>query len=221
MTSPTPGSQRLLQQAVNANPAVLAAALRRAGALGKGETITWKSPLKLEKFREYRDKSVLEQLALNGSLSAQLRKFWPARAPVWDALALVSDKSPLLVEAKAHIAEAVTSPSKATSSLSQALIERSLETTRRKYAPRSKGKWGSSFYQYANRLAFQFFLREVNKVNSRLVFLYFVNATDVQGPTTEDEWRGAIRTIHALMGLPESLVKFGVYEVFVDAHDIV
>ncbi len=78
--------------------------------------------------------------------------------------------------------------------------------------------WSELFYQYANRLAFQFFLREKNQIASRLVFLYFTNATDVDGPATEEEWHGAIRLIHAVLGLPPDLKSFGVYEAFLDGR---
>ena len=80
--------------------------------------------------------------------------------------------------------------------------------------------WSELFYQYANRLAFQFFLRQQNRIQSRLIFLYFTNATDVDGPATEEEWRGAIRLIHAVLGLPSDLRPFAVFEVFLDAASL-
>jgi hypothetical protein len=98
------------------------------------------------------------------------------------------------------------------------LISDSLLATRRYLSPRSKAIWIGTFYQYANRLAFQFFLRRRNGLDSRLVFLYFTNAVDVGGPASEEEWRGAIRLIHAMLGLPPDLRSFGVFEAFVDAR---
>ena len=39
----------------------------------------------------------------------------------------------------------------------------------------------------------------------------------MKGPQTQQEWLGAIRLIHAVLGLPEKLDKFSVYHAFVDA----
>ena len=75
-------------------------------------------------------------------------------------------------------------------------------------------------YQYANRLAYQFFLTRQNALHSSLVFLYFTNATDVDGPSSEDEWRGATRLIHAILGLPPDLTGYGVYDAYVDAKHL-
>jgi hypothetical protein len=91
-------------------------------------------------------------------------------------------------------------------------------TGRRHYAPRAKANWSGLFYQYANRLAHQYFLRERNRLSTKLVFLYFVNADDVDGPMSEAEWHGASRLIHAALGLPKDLREFDVFEAFVDAR---
>jgi len=125
----------------------------------------------------------------------------------------------ILVEAKAHIPEAASPPSKA-SEASLALIRQSLDKARRFYAPRSKADWSSTFYQYANRLAIQYFLAKINGVKSRIVFLDFCNATDMDGPETEAEWRGATRLIHAQLGLPADLTSFGVFHAYVDVRHL-
>jgi hypothetical protein len=85
-------------------------------------------------------------------------------------------------------------------------------------APRSKEDWNGLFYQYRNRLAFQYFLRRLNGIDSSLVFLYFANAVDMDGPTTEAEWHGAVRLTHACLGLPADLSQLGVHKAFVDAR---
>ena len=122
-----------------------------------------------------------------------------------------------MVEAKAHIPETLSGPSRA-SKKSLELIEASLSRTRRHLAPRSKADWNGLFYQYANRLAFQFFLRRLNGVDSSLVFVYFTNAVDMDGPSREHEWHGAIRLIHGALGVPADLSRFRVHDAFVDAH---
>jgi hypothetical protein len=35
---------------------------------------------------------------------------------------------------------------------------------------------------------------------------------------TQEEWHGAVRLIHAVLGLPKDLSPHGVYDVFVDAR---
>ena len=67
-------------------------------------------------------------------------------------------------------------------------------------------------------LAFQFFLRRLNRIDSSLVFVYFTNAVDMDGPSTEHEWHGAIRLIHSALGVPADLSRFRVYDAFVDAR---
>ena len=100
------------------------------------------------------------------------------------------------------------------------MIDKSLSVARSFYAPRSRADWSGVFFQYANRLAHQYFLREWNGIQSRLVFLYFTNAVDVEGPATEDEWRGAVRLIHAQLGLQADLTRYGVYDAFLDARSL-
>ena len=217
--APTIGSQRLLQLAVNLRPELLQSALRKAGALRKREAVSWASPLASDNYTEYRDQAALEKLSLRDRVTTPLREFWPLRGPVWDALGVTSRGRPIMVEAKAHIPEAA-SPGTRASPKSMELIERSLRITRKYLAPRASAPWTGTFYQYANRLAYQYYLRVLNSVDSSLVFLDFTNAVDVDGPTTEDEWRGATRIIHAVLGLPASLDHFGVYHAFVDARTL-
>ena len=104
------------------------------------------------------------------------------------------------------------------SSTSIDLIEKSLEAARGYYAPRATATWSKLFYQYANRLAHHYFLKKVNGLPSILVFLYFVNADDMLGPMSEDEWHGAVRLIHAVLGLPKDLKRYGVFDAFLDAR---
>ena len=78
--------------------------------------------------------------------------------------------------------------------------------------------WSNVFYQYANRLAHHYFLTEANGLPSALVFLYFVNAYDMLGPMSEEEWHGAVRLIHAVLGLPKDLKRYGVFDAFLDVR---
>jgi hypothetical protein len=210
------GSQRWLQVAVARTPHLLDDAFRRAGAIDADDTITWLSPVANDSFVECRDGEVLRRLGIDSLPHRQLSEFWPRRGPVWDALGKSSQGQLLMVEAKAHIPEAASPPSKA-SEVPLALIRRSLEEARRFYAPRATVDWSGSLYQYANRLAFQYLFAHLNGLPTRLVFLDFYNAPDVEGPESEAEWRGATRLIHALLGLPASLDRHGVFHAYADA----
>jgi hypothetical protein len=212
------GSQRWLQVAVNRKPQLLLAALQRSGAIALRLGVTWCSPLEKENFEEYRDGKALEKVGIaKTNLERPLEGFWPGRGPVWDALAITSEGHPLFLEAKAHIPEAAT-PATRASLTSLELIERSLREARQFYAPRATATWSNLFYQYSNRLAHQYFLRKLNDMPSTLVFLYFVNADDMLGPVSEEEWHGAVRLIHAVLGLPKDLKRFGVFDAFLDGR---
>jgi hypothetical protein len=212
----TAGSQRWLQIAVNRKPDLLLGALRRSGAIGPRISVEWRSPLEAEQFREYRDRAALAKAGI-ANPKEPLASFWPARGPVWDAIGITSEGRPMFVEAKAHIPEAASPATRATPT-SRALIEDSLAKARRFYAPKAKAVWNSLFYQYANRLAHQYFFTRVNGVPSIMVFLYFVNADDMLGPMSEEEWHGALRLIHAALGVPADLRSLGVFDVFLDTQ---
>jgi hypothetical protein len=214
----TAGSQRWLQVAVNRKPQLLLGALQRSGAIAPRTSVTWGSPLEKEDFQEYRDGKALEKVGIaRASLKRTLEEFWPARGPVWDAIGITSEGQPLFLEAKAHIPEAASPATRATSA-SLELIAQSLGEARQFYAPKATAAWHSLFYQYANRLAHHYFLTEVNGLRSAHVFLYFVNADDMLGPMSEEEWHGAVRLIHAALGLPKDLKRYGVFDAFLDVR---
>lgn len=213
------GSQRWLQITVAHASALLEAAFQRAGVTAPGETVAWGSPLAADGFCEYRDEEALRHLGIENLSTRNLADFWPARGPVWDALGVSSSGTRILLEAKAHIPEAASPGSKA-EGRSRELILQSLAEARKYYAPRARADWFGPLYQYANRLAFQYLLNRVNGISSRLVFLNFCHAADVGGPQSEAEWEGATQLIHALLGLPSDLRKFGVFHAYVDVREL-
>ena len=209
------GSQRWLQVSIEKHRAIIDCAFKGALDLSPNDTIEWVSPLLADQFREYRDMEALRRLGVQSLNYRKLSDFWPRRGPVWDALARTISGELIFVEAKAHIAEAASPGTKA-SLTSLELIQRSLAEARRFYAPKATAEWSGTFYQYANRLALHFLFRKLNRLPSHLVFLYFINANDVNGPSSELEWQGATQLLHAALGLAPGKLPEGVHEVFLD-----
>jgi len=212
------GSQKWIQVAVNWKPELLLSALQKSGAIERHTSVTWRSPLEMDSFHEYRDGEALRRAGIS-DLGVPLSSFWPRRGPVWDAIGITTEGVPLFIEAKAHIPEAASPASKA-SPASLDLINRSLAKARRFYAPKATADWSNLFYQYANRLAHQYFLRELNGIPSFLIFLYFLNDDERDGPKHEAEWQGASRLIHAVLGVPADLTSHGVFDAVLDIRPL-
>jgi hypothetical protein len=210
------GSQRWLQVAVNHAPHTLDDPLRRALSLEDDHMIEWRSPCGDDGYLEYRDGSMLARLGC-ALEKRKLEDFWPARGPMWDGLARTTRGDLILVEAKAHIPEIISSGSRATGQ-SKAMIDTALLETQQALAPRGVGfvNWSRVFYQYANRVAHLYLLRELNSLPAHLVFVYFLNARDVRGPAAEAEWRGAIKVVEGYLGLGRHRLNRYIHKVFVD-----
>jgi hypothetical protein len=161
--------------------------------------IEWVSPVKSDGYAEYYDQAFLTRLGLD-TLAVPLTEFWPTGGPRWDALAKAGGGKVILVEAKAYIEEVVDGGSRATPG-SAAKIAAALARTKAAFGSASAGSWESPFYQYVNRLAHLYFLREINGVDAYLVFLNFADAPDVPEPSSELEWKGADRLIRKCLGI--------------------
>ena len=107
-----PRQQRWIQIAVERQTEIVLEALKRSRALTSYANVDWACPLAADRFREYPDMAGLRKGGIQ-YLSHELGPFWPARGPVWDAVSITSEKRPLFVEAKAHIAEAASPTSRA------------------------------------------------------------------------------------------------------------
>jgi hypothetical protein len=129
-----------------------------------------------------------------------LNAFWPAGGPRWDALGKTASGKIVLVEAKAYVEEAVDYRSRASGS-SLERIHAALEQTKAAFRAATDATWSTPFYQYANRLAHLYYLRQLNRFDAYLVLLYFANAPHVPSPTNIEEWRGAERLIKKSLGL--------------------
>ena len=173
-------------------------------------------------FTEYQDHAFLERLSINPQYRC-LEDFWPARGPVWDGLARTSGGRYLLIEAKANIPEFDTTPTGASKG-SFHKIRKALDETRAFLNVHSKTDWSECFYQYANRLAHLYFLRELNKVDAALVFVYFVGDTTLsgKGPVSHEGWRAAIDLASHHLGIRahSSWMRDNVADVFIDVGDL-
>ena len=212
------GSQHWLQVLVNSRPGLFEAKLSQAMSSPSVRSVRWLSPLQSDDYSEYQDEDFLALLGIHLT-RRPLHSFWPRRGPVWDGLALSDSGSPLIVEAKANIPE-LESPRSQASSRSANLIRASLNEAKPSFGARATSDWMGIYYQYTNRLAHLHLLRKENGIPAYLVFLYFVGATDVEGPSTISEWQEAIRRAHAALGLGTGPLSPYVVDLFLDVGSI-
>ena len=218
----TKGSQYWLQVLVNEQPERLNAPVREALGLDPAANIEWLSPLASDDYAEYRDEAFLDLLDIRLD-EVPLDAFWPKHGPQWDALGILNGHEPLLVEAKANLPEFI-SPACQASPKSLALIRKSLAAARAFFCGDAPGQvnaaeppeWSGTYYQYTNRLAHLYVLRELNGIPAHLLFVNFVNAADVNGPTSAEGWHEAIAACHRHLALPLDRPLPHVAHVFVD-----
>jgi len=211
------GSQKWIQKLVNDYPGVLNARVWGALNLPSEENIEWLSPLKNDSYAEYRDEAFLDRLGIERG-RVDLKQFWPRGGPQWDALGRSSSGKLLLVEAKSHISELISNL-RAESTASARKIRESLDETKRHLGSKTDFDWTTIFYQYANRLAYLYFLRK-NGVDAYLVFVYFVGDYEMESPATASEWRGAIKLVHACLGIGRHPLKKHVLDVIIRTDQI-
>jgi hypothetical protein len=212
------GSQKWLQVLINQRPELINDELRGRIRLKGGERIEWRSPLESDKYSEYSDGAYLDRLDITLK-KKPLDAFWPNRGLVWDALGRTDRGDLLLVEAKAHIGEMVSFGTGAEES-SLDLIQKSLSETKSFIESTSEADWTSTFYRYTNRLAHLYFFRKLNELPAYLIFLYFINAEDMNGPRTQEKWEKEIKDLKAILGLGNHKLSPYVLDVFVDVEKL-
>jgi hypothetical protein len=191
------GSQRQIQHYVNERQSVLNEAI--SNALSLRMSIRWASPLRSDRYREYKDSAFLRVLGLDGSRT-ELSHFWPRGGPVWDGLGIVSGAGPgvLLIEAKSHVPEISGGGCGAKADRSIKKIETSLAMTKLWLEVSSGANWKGELYQTANRLAHLYFFREVLHMNAWLVNVYFT--ADPHSPTSRAQWDVAVSNVKGAAG---------------------
>jgi hypothetical protein len=199
----------LIQYFVNDSPDLLERPIAEALALGSTRDcrFEWVSPLERFGFLEYRDSEFLRRLGLVGH-ARELARFWPRMGPCWDALAIVRHKGQrgaLLVEAKSYPGELRSCGCQA-GPRSREKIREALDSTKLWFGVRAGADWMGPLYQSANRLAHLYFLRQVLGVPAWLAHVCFV--ADPHSPTTEGEWRAAVRQAHQELGFGAQTIPF-------------
>lgn len=190
------GSLKWLQMAVNQHPAVLDGAILEH--IGSASSIEWLSPLVSDDFAEYRDDAFLARIKCS-QLKSALAAFWPARGPHWDALGRAATGDVILVEAKSHIGELCSPPTRASGG-SRERIQTVLAETALACNAVPRTAWTDLFYQLANRIAHLYFLRREG-VPAWLGLVNFLGDTAMSGPVSNREWMAAYQVAFHAMGL--------------------
>jgi hypothetical protein len=214
------GSQLHTQVYVNRRPDEVTAAIREElSTLPRDAALTWVSPLAERGYAEYQDTGFLRAVGLE-ELAPSLGDFWPARGPVWDALAVVEAGSDrpgvLLVEGKSYPDELFGRGCQATEP-SRSQIAAALRRTQRWVGlDEDAERWMGRLYQTANRLAHLYWLSEVVGVQAWLVHLLFVG--DPHRGTTREQWVAAMEAANAELGLAGLAVPY-VGHVLLEARE--
>jgi hypothetical protein len=212
------GSLKWIRAAVNQRPDLLCQKVSDALGL-TGKHIEWVSPRADDEYAEYGDQDFLERLGIQLS-HRPLEHFWPNRGPQWDALGRSPTGEVFLVEAKANVPE-VVSPGTGASADSRRLIEQSLSEVKEFLRVDRDIVWSGRLYQYANRLAHLYLLRQLNAVPAYLIFVYFIGDEGVSGPRSVAEWKAALTVAKRVLGISERN-PLGRYtcDVFIDVQAV-
>lgn len=212
------GSQLHLQNLINKYPQMLNDELSRK--LNKKMNIEWVSPLAIEGFKEYKDDDFLKKLDIKDKcdLKRPLKDFWPENGAHWDALGK-TDEEVFIVEAKGHIEEIISPESGAKNPESIKKIRNALQETKDFLNVKSEYDWSKTLYQYANRLAHLYYLKECCEVNAHLIFIYFTEDKSWEDYGTEYGWKCAEIVVHKILGLPKQhkLSKY-IHNVYIDVN---
>jgi hypothetical protein len=178
-----------------------------------GCSLEWLSPRRDDDWAEYRDADFLRRIG-HPELTGALRDFWPRGGPQWDGLARDASGVIYLFEAKAHMGEMVSTCQ--ASPKPRAQIETALNEAKVAFGAAPGADWLTGYYQYANRLTHLYFLRRAG-VNAWLVFLYFINDAEMQGPDSEEMWYCHLEVVHRQLGFPHRAFIPDVANVYIDS----
>lgn len=226
------GSKKWLQTLVSDCPWLLNDGIT-SQLPGPPTNIDWRAPLPSSGYKEPRDEEFLERLQESRFLRrplpswSELYSFWPKSGPRWDALGVTDHGQLLLVEAKSHVAELVSS-SGAKDPHSISKISSSLDRTKQAIGRKSAFDmdWTTGVYQYANRLAHLYFFHRLHRLDTYLLLLCFVNDTEMSNPdtfvpTTPEQWESALVHQERMMGIRQRhSLSDRIIHVFIDVESI-
>jgi hypothetical protein len=201
----THGSQLQVQIYVNRRSGDLTKAVldRLPSLAAETRKICWTVPLESEGFAEPQDQGFLNAVGY-GDLAPELAEFWPARGPVWDALALAvfPNRRPgiVLAEGKSYPGEFRSGGTKA-GDVAREKISRAIASTQRWLGvEENPDLWLGDLFQSANRLAHLYWLREVARVDAWLVHLLFTN-DHTHRAASREEWEAETPSVDRDLGL--------------------
>ena len=212
------GSLKDIQVLVNKNQDLIDNLLKSSFDDLADQQIIWTSPIEQDDFAEYRDNDFLLKVGLDPN-EIKLDNFWPAKGPQWDALGKTINGHVILVEAKANIPE-IVSPATGAGETSKGIIDKSLNDTKTFLNLTNDIDWSGKFYQYTNRLAHLYFLREKCNKPTFLVNIYFIGDDTVSGPKTKQEWDAALKVLQTYLGLSKHKLSEFMTDIFIDVKDL-
>ncbi|MEK3695474.1 hypothetical protein NYE33_00430 [Paenibacillus sp. FSL R10-2199] len=178
--------------------------------------LQWVSPKRSNSMAEYRDVGFLEKVGVADKITVPLHNFWPSRGPQWDALGVTEAEEVILVEAKANLKE-LKSPGSKAGEQSLALIKQTLDEVKEDLGIGAQFDWTKTYYQYANRVAHLYYLRELNGIKAFLINVYFIGDHSVNGPSSVKEWQVAIGQTKKMLGLDhEHVLQPYMVDLFID-----
>ncbi len=211
------GSLRDIQILINEHPEILNALIQEYVSLQENSNIKWLSPLKKDSYNEYRDDDFIEKLEIDLK-KVKLKDFWPRQGPQWDALGKSDNGIVFLVEAKANIPE-ISSPGTKASTISKQQIVSSLGKTKEFFGIVNDIDWSGKYYQYTNRLAHLYFLKELNDIPTYLLNIYFINDKEVKGPKSKEVWQPALDKMKTYLGATNHKLSDNCIDLFIDVEE--
>jgi len=152
------------------------------------------------------------------------RRYWPKRGNQqnWDAVAKMDIEGVehwLLVEAKANIQE-IRSHCRARDGSARNKIDDALREVRDAFGLKPSGNLRSKYYQYANRLAALYFLRQHNR-HAKLLFIYFLSDKNPEKqescPECKEDWRKVLSKQEEWLGLnSDKKNAIGIIDLFLN-----
>lgn len=207
------GSLKCIQDLINNNPSYINSLINQKFEEFAGEEIIWVSPLKKDDYSEYRDDSFINKIGLNSN-EIKLAEFWPKRGPQWDALAKTTSGKVILVEAKANIPEIKSQGTKA-KEVSKNLIDKSLAEVKQFLEITNEANWSNTYFQYTNRIAHLYYLREKCKVPAYLINIYFVD-DKTHIATKREGFELALKKLKSHLGVESHKLDNYMSELFIN-----